>query len=61
MTGKKKRVLKVYSKFQRRRYCQAVEVPEIRLCGQWLRDAGFEVGDSLLLVVNESEIVIKKS
>jgi toxic protein SymE len=41
------RQLKVYSKYVPRAWHQYVVMPEIRLCGKWLLDAGFECGDEV--------------
>ncbi|WP_026632992.1 SymE family type I addiction module toxin [Dyadobacter alkalitolerans] len=38
------RHLTVYSKHVSRAWHQYVIMPEIRLCGKWLLDAGFECG-----------------
>lgn len=40
------RQLTVYRKFLPRVYQYAV-MPEIRLCGKWLKEAGFECGDEV--------------
>jgi toxic protein SymE len=42
-----KRKLKIYPKYQSRQFHQYVKVPEVRLCGKWLKDAGFEIGDTV--------------
>jgi hypothetical protein len=34
-------------------------VPELRLSGVWLEQLGFKVGEQVLLVVSDQEIVIK--
>jgi toxic protein SymE len=41
------RQLTVYSKYVPRAWQQYVVMPEIRLCGKWLLDAGFECGDEV--------------
>lgn len=35
-------------------------VPWVRVAGKWLRDAGFDYGDRVLLIAMEGEIVIRK-
>lgn len=40
------RQLKVYSKYLPRTYRYTI-MPEIRLCGKWLHEAGFECGDEV--------------
>lgn len=34
-------------------------VPELRLSGVWLEELGFKVGEQVLLVVSDQEIIIK--
>lgn len=41
------RHLTVYSKHVPRAWHQYAIMPEIRLCGKWLLDAGFECGDEV--------------
>jgi hypothetical protein len=40
------RQLTVYSKYLPRTYRYTI-MPEIRLCGKWLHEAGFECGDEV--------------
>ncbi|WP_128546807.1 SymE family type I addiction module toxin [Larkinella soli] len=42
-----RRQLKVYEKSQPRSAFRYVVLPEIRLCGQWLRETGFECGQAV--------------
>ena len=42
--GTRQRQLKVYHKYFDRVYSQSVTFPEIRLCGKWVREAGFDCG-----------------
>ncbi|WP_128543116.1 SymE family type I addiction module toxin [Larkinella soli] len=52
------RQLKVYRKhFPRARY-KTVVFPEIRLCGQWLQDIGFECGQTVLVQREPHRITI---
>lgn len=57
-TGTRK--LKVYSKSaQRAGYiCHYVQVPEIRLCGVWLKEAGFEIGEGVVVDYSDNKITI---
>jgi hypothetical protein len=41
------RHLTVYSKYVPRAWDEYVVMPEIRLCGKWLLDAGFACGDEV--------------
>lgn len=53
------RQLTVYRKYLPRVYKYAV-MPEIRLCGKWLHDAGFECGDEVTVrcLGNKLEITL---
>ena len=52
------RILKVYRKFQRRRWDHKV-VPEIRLEGDWLKELGFEIGDAIEVQQEKHQLTIK--
>lgn len=54
---RRKRTLKVCEQFRTTRGGDRV-VPQIRLCGKWLADAGFQIGDSVLVVVGDHELYI---
>lgn len=56
MRDKKIRDLKVYGQSG----YKYKETPTIILKGQWLKDAGFDVGSRITLEYNEGTIVIKK-
>lgn len=34
-------------------------VPELRLCGVWLEQSGFKVGEQVQITVKDQEIIIK--
>jgi toxic protein SymE len=34
-------------------------VPELRLCGQWLEQSGFRIGEQVQVTIKEQEIIIK--
>ncbi len=53
----KQRQLKVQPKY-RRNFRNGVTVPEIRLCGQWLKDAGFHSGKNVTVQVEGGKLVI---
>ncbi len=36
-------------------------VPWVRVAGHWLKNAGFNYGDKVLLIATEGEIVIRKT
>ncbi|UII77581.1 type I toxin-antitoxin system SymE family toxin [Flagellimonas sp. HMM57] len=52
------RILKVYRKFQRRRWDHKV-VPEIRLEGDWLKELGFEIGEAIEVQQEKDKLTIK--
>ncbi|WP_426294770.1 SymE family type I addiction module toxin [Dyadobacter endophyticus] len=54
-----KRTLTVYRKYLPRAYKYAI-MPEIRLCGRWLQEAGFECGDEVTVkcLGNKLEITL---
>jgi toxic protein SymE len=52
------RKLTVYSKFQNHKYESKI-VPEIRLCGEWLRELGFEDGEMVTVSTFPEMLIIK--
>lgn len=56
LTGK--RQLKVYYRAFMRSYYKIVCFPEIRLCGKWLRDIGFDTGKSVTVEHSKNKIII---
>jgi len=52
------RKLKIVSKYQPRDYHQCVFVPEIRLCGKWLKESGFEEGMYVNIEVQNNRLII---
>jgi toxic protein SymE len=54
---KGKRQLKIYSKHLQRLRRTAI-VPEIRLCGKWLKEYGFHQGQSVIINCEEKKITI---
>ncbi|HEY1045379.1 MAG TPA: SymE family type I addiction module toxin [Bacteroidia bacterium] len=53
-----RRQLKVYEKYISRSYHQYVVFPEIRLCGKWLQDMGFDCGQSVTVRHEKNKIII---
>ncbi len=51
------RQLKVQPKY-RRKFRKANIVPEIRLCGQWLSEAGFQYGKTVNVQIDGGKLVI---
>lgn len=51
--------LKVYSLFQQRAW-KAIIIPQIRLQGKYLQEAGFHAGTQIDVTIKKGEIVIKK-
>jgi len=56
---KKLRWLKVYSKY-RLSNSKCKVVPEIRLCGKWLREVGFKSGDFVEITSEMNKITIQR-
>lgn len=55
------RRIKVYPKHSSRKDIPFKIVPEIRLCGLWLKDAGFFIGNRIIVIVSKNEIIIRIS
>jgi toxic protein SymE len=55
----KSRHLKIYSKLQRTSQWNAKFVPEIRLCGKWLEDMGFDFGDQITVRLENDRLIIE--
>lgn len=53
----KKRQLKIQPKYMARSYHRYVIFPEIRLCGKWLQEIGFNHG-KFVTVQHEENIII---
>ena len=54
------RKLKVYSKYRTLATTYTYQiVPELRLCGLWLEQSGFKVGEQVQITVKDQEIIIK--
>lgn len=53
------RKLKIYQKYRQLAYSQKF-VPELRLCGQWLEESGFKIGEQVQVLVKDQEIIIKR-
>lgn len=52
------RKLKVHSKYRQLAYSEKL-VPELRLCGLWLAQSGFKIGEQVQITVRDQEIIIK--
>lgn len=63
MTAKTNRRVKIYSKFRSSgwRLCDPApkEVPWLNVSGDWLKQAGFEIGDQIEITVKQNELHIK--
>jgi toxic protein SymE len=54
------RKLKIYSKYRPvASSYQSRIVPELRLCGAWLEQSGFKIGEQVRIVIKDQEIIIK--
>jgi len=57
------RNVKVYDRFLRRGSRGAecgyyIKLPEIRLCGKWLLECGFEIGHQIEITVQENKLTL---
>lgn len=52
------RVLKIYPKFRDNLYSKK-EVPQIKLCGNWLLQHGFEMGKSISVTTMPQLLIIR--
>lgn len=61
-TGKspspEERQLKVYPKFFQRATGGSVILPEIRLCGKWLQETGFNCGQTITIWHRKGKLII---
>jgi toxic protein SymE len=54
------RKLKVYPKYRPlSSSCSGRIVPELRLCGQWLEQSRFRIGEWVQVTIKKQEIIIK--
>ena len=58
---RKERYLKVYPKYFQRSYHKAAIFPEIRLCGKWLKQLGFEHGAMVIVSLEKNKLTITLS
>jgi len=57
----KSRQLKVYPKYRKRPNLKDHRVPELRLIGSWLAQAGFTIGDKVEVQVSNKQLIITKN
>lgn len=54
------RKLKVYSKYRPLASTSSGHiVPELRLCGLWLEQSGFKIGEQVQITVKEGQLIIE--
>lgn len=58
MTMSKSRKLKIYAKYQSRRWGNGVCIPEIRLEGKWLDELGFKKGQTVIIEQEQNKLTI---
>lgn len=58
MTMSKARKLKIYAKYQSRRWGGGVSIPEIRLEGKWLDELGFKKGQTVIIEQEQNKLTI---
>ena len=52
------RRLKIYAKYQSRRWGGGVSIPEIRLEGKWLDNLGFKKGHTVIIEQKKNKLII---
>lgn len=55
------RKLKIYACARPRRWMRYVRLPQVRLQGRYLQEAGFAPGDEIIVLVESGRIVIEKA
>jgi hypothetical protein len=59
--SKNQRELKVYTKYAFSRYGKATVLPEIRLKGNWVREFGFECGNTIEILKVDKNLIIRNA
>jgi hypothetical protein len=57
--SKNLRKLKLQKEFSQRNYRQYRIVPRLKLSGIWLEKIGFNIGDTVQVIVKKTELIIK--
>jgi len=52
------RKVKIYDHHSQRQSGVYCTVPKIRLCGKWLKEVGFEVGDNIKIIIMDKCLLI---
>ena len=55
---KKTRILKIHERVRFNKWSQT-SVPEIRLCGKWLKEAGFNEDDRVEVKISKGVMILK--
>lgn len=53
------RKLKIQPKYRPLSIYRGRIVPELRLCGVWLEQSGFRIGEHVQITIKDQEIIIK--
>jgi len=53
--------IKLQSKYRKLKTRKDECVPELRMSGTWLSNAGFEIGDLVSIEITNNSLIIKKS
>lgn len=53
------KTIKVYGKFQKRKFKNDGFFPHISLSGQWVENAGFELGKQVFVTVENGRMIIE--
>lgn len=52
------RVTTIQSKLVRMKYWKEKQVPILRVSGEWLKEAGFEIGSKVSIEINNKQLII---
>lgn len=56
---KTQRSIKLQGDLRKRYNTRDIWVPQLRLSGKWLEEAGFKIGDQIRIEVSEGQLILK--
>jgi hypothetical protein len=59
-TPRTSRLITISYRYHERLYTNWTKVPQIRLCGAWLKKAGFDEGTVVEVEIHDNQLIIKK-
>jgi Toxin SymE, type I toxin-antitoxin system len=54
------RKLKISSHYKKTIFKKPILNPKLTISGNWLKNAGFEIGESVTITVNKNQLIITK-